>query len=314
MTKKILIMEDEKLLQDLLKKKLEKEGYDVFAVDDGEEGLKVIGNYMPDLLLLDIKMPKVDGFEVLEKIKKDKILSSIPVIIISNSGQIVEIKRAVSLGVVDYIVKVDFDPNEVIEMVKKFFADPKHAQTKENFNVADVERKEEEEEEEDIVGEKVVKKKENKTGGRVLLVEDDDFLRKICKTKLEREGLNVSVAVDGKEAFEKIMKTDPQIVLLDIIMPVMDGFEVLKRVKENPSKSSIPIIMLTNLGQESEIKKGFKLGAEDYIVKAHFTAGEIVEKVKEILKKKNIKDQNQDDKKELLHLDMILKIQEQQNH
>lgn len=287
MTKKILIMEDEKLLQDLLKKKLKKEGYDVFAVDDGEEGLKVIGNYMPDLLLLDIMMPKVDGFEVLEKIKKDKILSSIPVIIISNSGQIVEIKRAISLGIVDYIVKVEFDPAEVIEKVKKFFANPKHAQTKENFNVADVERKEEEEE--DVVGEKAVKKKENKTGARVLLVEDDDFLRKICKTKLEREGLNVSVAVNGKEALEKIMETDPQVVLLDIILPIMDGFEVLKRAKEDSSKSSIPIIMLTNLGQESEIKKGFKLGAEDYIVKAHFTAGEIVEKVKEILKKKNIK-------------------------
>ena len=289
MAKKILIMEDEKILQDLLKKKLEKEGHDVLAVDDGEEGLKVIGDYMPDLLLLDIMMPKVDGFEVLEKIKKDEILSSIPVIIISNSGQPVEIKRAISLGIADYIVKVDFDPDEVIEKVKKFFADPNYAQTKKNSDVADVNKKEEEEEEEEIIGEKVVKKEENKTGARVLLVEDDDFLRKICKTKMEREGFNVSVAINGKEALKKIIKGDPQIVLLDIILPIMDGFEVLKRVKEDSSKSSIPIIMLTNLGQESEIEKGFKLGAEDYIVKAHLTVGEIIEKVKEILKKKNIK-------------------------
>lgn len=289
MVKKILIMEDEKILQDLLKKKLKKEGYDVLAVDDGEEGLKVIGDYMPDLLLLDIMMPKVDGFEVLEKIKKDEILSSIPVIIISNSGQPVEIKRAISLGIADYIVKVDFDPDEVIGKVKKFFADPNYAQTKKNFDVADVNKKEEEEEEEEIIGEKVVKKKENKTGARVLLVEDDDFLRKICKTKMEREGFNVSVAINGKEALKKIIEGDPQIVLLDIILPIMDGFEVLKRVKEDSSKSSVPIIMLTNLGQESEIEKGFKLGAEDYIVKAHLTVGEIIEKVKEILKKKNIK-------------------------
>ena len=290
MTKKILIMEDEKILQDLLKKKLEKEGYDVLAVDDGEEGLKVVGNYMPDLLLLDIMMPKVDGFEVLEKIKKDEILSSIPVIIISNSGQPVEIKRAISLGIADYIVKVDFDPDEVIGKVKKFFADPNYAQTKKNSDVADVNKKEEEEEEEEeIIGEEVVKKEENKTGVRVLLVEDDDFLRKICRTKLEREGFNVSVAINGKEALKKIIEGDPQIVLLDIILPIMDGFEVLKRAKEDPSKSSVPIIMLTNLGQESEIEKGFKLGAEDYIIKAHLTVGEIIEKVKEILKKKNIK-------------------------
>ncbi|MCK4524956.1 MAG: response regulator [Candidatus Andersenbacteria bacterium] len=286
MAKKILIMEDEKILQDLLKKKLEKEGHDVLAVDDGEEGLKVIGDYMPDLLLLDIMMPKVDGFEVLEKIKKDEILSSIPVIIISNSGQPVEIKRAISLGIADYIVKVDFDPDEVIGKVKKFFADPNYAQTKKNSDVADVNKKEEEEE---VIGEEVIEKEENKTGARVLLVEDDDFLRKICKTKMEREGFNVSVAINGKEALKKIIEGDPQIVLLDIILPIMDGFEVLKRVKEDSSKSSIPIIMLTNLGQESEIEKGFKLGAEDYIVKAHLTVGEIIEKVKEILKKKNIK-------------------------
>ncbi len=120
-------------------------------------------------------------------------------------------------------------------------------------------------------------------------MEDDNFLRKICKTKLKREGFDVSSAVNGKEALEKIMTEDPQIVLLDIILPTMDGFEVLKRVKENSSKSSIPIIMLTNLGQESEIEKGFELGAEDYIIKAHLTVGEIIEKVKEILKKKNIK-------------------------
>ena len=286
MAKKILIMEDEKILQDLLKKKLEKEGHDVLAVDDGEEGLKVIGDYMPDLLLLDIMMPKVDGFEVLEKIKKDEILSSIPVIIISNSGQPVEIKRAISLGIADYIVKVDFDPDEVIGKVKKFFADPNYAQTKKNSDVADVNKKEEEEE---VIGEEVIEKEENKTGARVLLVEDDDFLRKICRTKMEREGFNVSVAINGKEALKKIIEGDPQIVLLDIILPIMDGFEVLKRVKEDSSKSSIPIIMLTNLGQESEIEKGFKLGAEDYIVKAHLTVGEIIEKVKEILKKKNIK-------------------------
>ncbi|MCK5085034.1 MAG: response regulator, partial [Candidatus Pacebacteria bacterium] len=258
-------------------------GYNVLAANDGEEGLRVIGDYKPDLLLLDIVMPKVGGFEVLEKIKKDKILSSIPVIIISNSGQPVEIEKAVLLGIVDYIIKVDFDPAEVVEMVKKFFANLNYSQIKKRSDIVNVNKKEEEEEEE------VIEEKENKTGARVLLVEDDDFLRKICKTKLEREGFDVSVAINGKEALKKIMEGDPQIVLLDIILPTMDGFEVLKRVKEDPSKSSIPIIMLTNLGQENEIEKGFKLGAEDYIIKAHLTVGEIIEKVKEILKKKKIK-------------------------
>ena len=243
--------------------------------------MKVIGDYDPDLLLLDIVMPKTSGFEVLEKIKKDKILSSIPVIIISNSGDPIEIEKAVLLGIVDYIIKVNFDPVEVVEMVKKFFANLNCSRDKKNFDIVDVNEEEKEEE--------IAEKKENKTGVRVLLVEDDDFLRKIYKTKLEREGFDVSVAVNGKEALRRIMKGNPQIVLLDIILPIMDGFEVLEHVKKDSSKSSIPIVMLTNLGQENEIEKGFKLGAEDYIIKSHLTVGEIIRKVKEILIKKKLK-------------------------
>lgn len=125
-------------------------------------------------------------------------------------------------------------------------------------------------------------------GIKILLVEDDEFLRNICKMKLEKEGFNVSVAVTGGEALKKITEDNPQAVLLDVIIPEIDGFEVLKRVKKDPSKSSIPVIMLTNLGQADEIEKGLNLGAEDYIIKAHFTIGEIIERVKDILKKKNI--------------------------
>jgi len=76
--------------------------------------------------------------------------------------------------------------------------------------------------------------------------------------------------------------------LLDVVLPGMDGFEILENVKKDPSKTHIPVIMLTNMGQESEVKRGLALGAEDYIIKAHFTAGEIVEKIKVIIARKSI--------------------------
>src|SRR4030042_3872549 len=97
--KKILLIEDEEIITDLLKRKLTKEGYRVDVARDGEQGLEKMRNDKPDLVLLDIIMPKLGGFEVMERMRQDKELKNIPVIIISNSGQPVELDRAKELGV-----------------------------------------------------------------------------------------------------------------------------------------------------------------------------------------------------------------------
>lgn len=119
MAKKIVLIEDEELIISLLQKKLTKEGYDVVIARDGEEGLKLIKKENPDLVLLDIIMPKKGGFEVMEEIANDKSLKNTPVVIISNSGQPVELGRAKQLGVRDWVIKVEFDPEEVVDKVKK---------------------------------------------------------------------------------------------------------------------------------------------------------------------------------------------------
>ena len=117
--KKILLIEDEELLISVLQKKLSNEGYEVSVARDGEEGLKMMEQALPDLILLDIIMPKKGGFDVLEDMSKDENLSKIPVIIISNSGQPVELDRAKRLGAEDWLVKTEFDPQEVVDKVAK---------------------------------------------------------------------------------------------------------------------------------------------------------------------------------------------------
>ena len=281
MTKKIVLMEDEALLRNLLKRKLEMNGYEILTANNGEEGINILKDgYIPDLILLDIVMPIKDGFEVLANLRDDEKLSSIPVIIISNSGQPVEIEKVKKFGIIDYLVKTDFDPEEVLQKVSNFFGKNQTIVNDKSENIS----KEEEEEEE--IKATTNAKINSKQGTRIILAEDDDFLRDICETKLKKEGFVVSAACDGAEALALIEKENPEIILLDVIMPKMDGFEVLKSIKKIPEKASIPVIMLTNLGQTSEIEKGFALGAEDYIIKAHFTVGEIIEKVREILEKK----------------------------
>jgi len=124
MPKKILIIEDEEILLDLLKSKLEELGYDVYCALDGEKGLKAIRDIVPDLLLLDMVMPKMSGFEVMEAMQKDPSIKDIPVIIISNSGQPVELDKAKQLGAKDWLIKTEFDPAEVIQKVKAILGEP----------------------------------------------------------------------------------------------------------------------------------------------------------------------------------------------
>jgi len=121
MSKKVLIIEDEKILIELLEKKIKEEGYEVFTSLNGKEGLELIKEVKPDLVLLDIIMPKLNGYEVMEEMNKlqEFNLKKIPVIIVSNSGQPVEIERALNLGVRDYLIKAQFDPKEVIDKIRK---------------------------------------------------------------------------------------------------------------------------------------------------------------------------------------------------
>ncbi len=115
---KILIIEDDKFLRDLLSQKLTREGFKVFPAAGGEEGLRTVSDNRPDLILLDLVLPGLDGFEILERLKKDAKFSSIPVLILSNLGQKEDIDRAMSLGAIDFMVKANFTPGEITEKVK----------------------------------------------------------------------------------------------------------------------------------------------------------------------------------------------------
>lgn len=259
--KKILIIEDEQALAEVLDTKLSKEGYQITVSYDGEEGYNTMIEMKPDLILLDIVMPKMNGYEVLEKMNENGI--KIPVIVISNSGQPVEIEKTKKLGAVDHLIKTQFDPSEVITKINNYLEGEKSS----------------------AQAGKEEGGKSEQGGVKVLLVEDDRFLRDICSKKLTKEGFNVFEAIDGEQALADLEGIHPDIILLDIILPAIDGFQVLQKIRENKNQkiAKIPVIMLSNLGQDDDIKKAISMGANNYLVKAHFTTEEIVEKIKKIL-------------------------------
>ena len=122
----------------------------------------------------------------------------------------------------------------------------------------------------------------------ILLVEDDTFISGMYQTKLAMLGYTVRVAADGETGWAELQKEVPDIVLLDIVLPKKDGFEILGDIRSSEKLKNLPVVLLTNLGQKPDVQKGLELGADDYIIKAHFTPSEVVEKIEKMLAKRSI--------------------------
>jgi DNA-binding response OmpR family regulator len=123
----------------------------------------------------------------------------------------------------------------------------------------------------------------------ILLVEDDPFLIDIYTTKFKKAGFGVEVASNGEEGLRKLSEGKFDLLVLDIVLPQVDGWEVLRKIKNQKSSSKnlkdLKVVVLSNLGQKGEVEKGLKLGATKYLIKAHYTPTEVVEEIKEVFKK-----------------------------
>ncbi len=121
---------------------------------------------------------------------------------------------------------------------------------------------------------------------KILMIEDDPFFGKLCAKVLEDEGFSIELAKDGEQGLEKLAEEKPDLVLLDIILPKMNGFEVLEEIRKNPDPelAKIPVIILSNLYSDKEESKAKELKANGYLVKANTNSDELIKKVKEVLR------------------------------
>lgn len=261
---RIVLVEDEPTLANLIEVGLKKEGYKVDIAADGKKGLQLIRDIKPDLVLLDIMLPGLKGFEILQKLyNEDHMLPALPVIIISNSGDTIEIERALKMGVRDYLIKVNFNPYEVIEKVK------------------------------DVLRVEAEKGKRGKVrtsrGKQVLLVEDDTILSDALERKFLEKGYTVFKAFNGSLARKILAENKIDAILLDLILPDEHGLSLLREFKKTDRFKNIPVIIISNLGQQEEVEQGLKEGAIDYIVKTNTVPGEIFEKVALLFTKRSNK-------------------------
>ena len=119
---------------------------------------------------------------------------------------------------------------------------------------------------------------------KILLIEDDKFMSELIAMRFKKDGITLDWAENAEVGLAKIKTEKPALILLDIVLPKMGGFEFLKKIKADKETASIPVIILSNLGQKVEIEQGMKLGAKDYLIKANFDLSDIIQKVNQALK------------------------------
>jgi CheY-like chemotaxis protein len=199
----VLVIDDDPGVRDLLRRSLGKDGFQVVAAANGEEGLRMAREVRPDAITLDVMMPQMDGWTALAALKADPQLAEIPVVMLT----IVD-ERSVgySLGAADYLTK-PIDRNRLLAVLRRY--------------------------------------RRSEPAPTVLLVEDDATTRQMMRRLLEKEGWTVTEAENGREALARVARHVPSLILLDLMMPEMDGFTFLEELRHREAGRAVPVVILT---------------------------------------------------------------------
>ena len=236
----ILLIDDERTLHDLLDRELADQGYRIVHAYSGEEGLRRAREARPDAIVLDIIMPGLDGWSVLQKLKEDAELREIPVILATILG---DRDMGFSLGAADYLTK-PIDPDRLTQVLRRHCAAAR---------------------------------------GDVLVVDDDVSSRELLRRALEKEGWRVREAADGREGLERLSQAQPGLVLLDLMMPGMDGFQMLEAMRRQEAYEAIPVVVVTAKDLRREEVDWLNAHAEEVFRKGAFGRRKLVAIVQKLL-------------------------------
>lgn len=261
MKEKILIALSDISLATRISQKLSSQGYTPLIAKTGQEALDEMQKSNPDLVLIDLILPGKNGYEVLTEKSFDRMITKIPVIIVSNTGAPIEMRKIPSTSSVkDYIIKAHVGVEDVIEKIAAVFGYPI-----DTFNSKEIHD-------------------EAPKNKKILWAEDDKFLSTILLKKFESSGYSVMKVDNGDQALEVIQTTTPDIIVLDILLPGLSGFDILQKIHMQEKFRSIPVIMLSNMSKPSDIEKAKVLGAQKFLVKAAVSLDQIVKEVAALLK------------------------------
>lgn len=259
---KILIIEGDGALGEDIQKTLINDGFGAILVKNGTEGMKTIMNEMPHLIILDVTLPGIDGYDILTKKANESLLSKIPVFLISSQGVPINMSRIPRGSVTEYVISLHIDPKDILRRVNRHFRYDAQA-----VNTGA----------QDTTTSDSMKKK-------ILWVEDDKLIGNILEKKLLNSGFNLYHASEGNDALKYLDGNIPDVIILDLLLPGMSGFDILQKIRTDMRLKKIPVIILSNFNKPSDIEKAKILGAQKYLVKAAISLDQIVEEVKDLIK------------------------------
>jgi len=252
-TAKILVVDDEPTIITFYEAALHEQGYQIAVATNGRETLEQVKTFLPDVIMLDVVMPDITGFEVTERIKSDPATTGIPIILVTGLGKVEDRVKGLEAGADDFLSK-PFNLDEMLVRVRSL------------VKLKKLQDKLRQMEQEPQPAASMTLKAPQRLP-LILVVEDDEKIVRICKSVLSTGGYEIVSAGDAGEAIQMIESDTPDLLILDLMLPGMDGLDFLSKLKGNPQTASVPVIILTALGDLKTKVKGFYIGADDYLVK-----------------------------------------------
>ena len=255
----ILIVDDDPQYRRLLRERLQNAGYLIAEAADGIEAMDILKVEFYDVILLDLNMPNMDGYEVLEWLKHNKNTQDSNVMVLTGDSKRDTVVATLTLGAKDFITK-SAGKLELLTRVRHL-SGIRILEQKTHETISD----------------------EDLTHSTILIVDDEDLSIELTARRIEKQGFKVLRANNGEQALSLLDTQDIQLVLLDINMPDMDGYEVLKRMRERKMKEELAIIMVTAVEEPDTVIDCIKSGANDYIMKP-FHPTELIARISTVLK------------------------------
>ena len=255
----VLVVDDDDIDRNRTTRIITAEGITAYTATGGPSCLKFLKTRRPDLLILDLVMPEMDGFELLERIKKNPDTADIPVIVITAKDLNSEEKKRLEKQVCAILIKSDSNEDQMVAEIRTILAG---------------------------IGKKgrVLNEMQIKTDNRILLVEDNEAVLIQVKKAMETVGLTVDVAMDGQQALEYVQQTLPKGIILDLMMPRIDGFQVLETIRSTPLTRHIPVLILTAKDlTKRDLKRLSSNNIQQLIQKGDVNKDELLAKVKQMI-------------------------------
>ncbi|KKP77576.1 MAG: hypothetical protein A2271_00005 [Candidatus Moranbacteria bacterium RIFOXYA12_FULL_35_19] len=265
---KIIIVEDDPMISEIYQKKFADSGYEVLTADSGEKAVSLNKTEKIDIMLLDLIMPKMDGFEVLQNVRGGEYNPEMKIFVFSNLSQKEDQDKAMKLGADGFIIKADYTPSDLVKEISRRMNQNIESKKNEALQNGD---------------EKLSKKKQENSQKKILFIEDEEIFLEMFGQKLRQDGYTVETANNGAWGLKEALSKDFDLFIIDMMMPAMTGDEIIEKLKLEEKTKNIPIIVFSASVEEHIEQKVKEMGANEFFVKTKIIPSELSKKVGELL-------------------------------